>query len=244
MKNNSIITTGLLIIILITLIINKAINKGKFTCNNYILNLYLYLSLSLLLLAFISIILEKKVDFNSRKQLFFGFLGIICILGMHFVYNIYISHIIWLLFIFSIAQSFLPMIYILKKKNVFIKTLVSVVIIVLFLTIIAFNKPEYISLTWGNFLIIALIVGIVLQLVQLFTGEGSSKLNLFLSYTFVLLFSLFLLYDTKIQQVKALNCQNLVNNFKIYPNYPRESLGIFLDIINLFTNLGTINSSK
>ena len=247
MNNENIITTGLIIITLIIMIINKAISNGKFTCKNYILNIYLYISLSLSLLAFISMLLEKKVNNpNIYKQLIFisFIVGIICIIGLQFVDNIYITHIIWLLFIVSIAFSFVPLINILKERKVFTKTLVSVVIIVLFLTAIAFYKPEYISLSWGNFLFVALIVGIVVQLIQLFIGEPSSKFNLYLSYAFVLLFTLFLLYDTKVQQVKALYCQNLVNKYKIYPNYPRESLGIFLDIINLFTNLGTINSSK
>ena len=58
------------------------------------------------------------------------------------------------------------------------------------------------------------------------------------------LFSLYLLYDTKVLQVKAENCQNMIKNFNQYPNYPRESLSIFLDILNLFTNIGRINSSQ
>ena len=63
---------------------------------------------------------------------------------------------------------------------------------------------------------------------------------LIMSYAFILLFSLFLLYDTKLLQVKASKCISL-NKIGIKPNYPRESLGIFLDILNLFTNIGNVN---
>ena len=130
---------------------------------------------------------------------------------------------------------------ILSNENIFMKTLISVVVIVLILTTIAFLKPEYISLSWGSGLLVALTCGIIIQLVQYFIGGTSSKFNLVLSYFFVLLFSLYLLYDTKVLQVKAANCKNMLDTFKIYPNYPRESLGIILDILNLFTNLGNIN---
>ena len=247
MNNRNIITIGVLIISLISLILNKAITKGKFTCKNYILNLYLYLSLAISLLAFTTIILEKvKINSSIYKKLIFAsfLVCIICIFSIYLVENIYISHFIWLLFIISIGMSFLPIVNILKENNDFVKTLVTVTVLVLLLTALAFYKPEYISLNWGNFLIVALIVGIIIRFIQLLIGEPTSKFNLLLSYAFVLLFSFYLLYDTKLQQIKALKCQDLVNNFKIYPNYPRESLGIFLDIINLFSNIGRINSSK
>ena len=202
--NNENINNGLIIITLFIIIINKAISNGNFTCKNYILNIYLYLSLSLSLLTFISILLEKKVNNPNiyKKLIFISFLvGLICIIGMQFVDNIYITHLIWLLFIFQYDFPCTINKYI-KREESFTKTLISVVIIVLFLTAIAFYKPEYISLSWGNILFVALIVGIVVQLIQLFIGEPSSKFNLFLSYAFVLLFSLFLLYDTKFNKLR------------------------------------------
>lgn len=54
-----------------------------------------------------------------------------------------------------------------------------------------------------------------------------------LNYCFVILFSLLLLYDTKKIQFNSKNC--------IIPDYINESIGIFLDIINIFVNIGRVN---
>ena len=55
-----------------------------------------------------------------------------------------------------------------------------------------------------------------------------------LSYVFIIIFSFLLLYDTKKLQVNAKKC--------IIPDYVNESISIFLDIINLFSNLGRVNA--
>ena len=244
-KNIGLLTNIILILSIIFLILNKAISKGNYTCNSYILNVYLYVALAFSLVAFIVKQLEQhNVNVNSNYRLYMLILFIITIasiIGIHFIDNIYITNLLWLVLIISFAVSIYPMYLILSNENIFMKTLISVVFIVLILTAIAFLKPEYISLSWGNGLLVALTCGIIIHLVQYFIGGTSSKFNLLLSYFFVLLFSLYLLYDTKVLQVKAANCKNMLDNLKIYPNYPRESLGIILDILNLFTNLGNIN---
>ena len=127
-----------------------------------------------------------------------------------------------------------------KEKNVFNETIITTIIMVVAITFLAFWKPELISLKLGSILLVALIAGIIMRLVQFFTGNSSNKnMNLIFAYIFVILFSLFLLYDTKLLQVKAVHCETLIKK-GIKPNYPRESMNIFLDLINLFANLGSL----
>ena len=247
-KNINFLVSGTIMILLSTIILNRAINNGQFTCKNYISNVYLYISLAFTVLSFSSLMIDLYLvkDINNilsyKKYIFSAFiLTFISMIGLFFTQNIFLSHILWLIFLLAIAVTFYPMYYRLKEKNTFIKTSVSVALVVLLLTFIAFLKPELISLSWGRALFIALLCGIIIQIVQLFFIPQNTKMSLIISYSFVLLFSLFLLYDTKILQIKAKNCQKIIKEFNIYPNYPKESLSIFLDILNLFTNIGNIN---
>lgn len=50
-----------------------------------------------------------------------------------------------------------------------------------------------------------------------------------LSAVFVFIFMMLILYDTKLLRVKAERC--------VIPDYPTDSVGLFLDIINLFSNV-------
>ena len=54
--------------------------------------------------------------------------------------------------------------------------------------------------------------------------------NQILSYGIVLLFVIFLLYDTKRLQINAKQC------IEKTVDYINESLGIFLDVVNIFVN--------
>ena len=253
MKHINILVSSLIIFVLMMLILNKAIKNGNFTCNDYILNIYLYISLAFSIIAFISMLFENYIEkypneivnlFQkaNKYMLISVIISFASLIGLFFVKDLYLTHLLWVIFILCMGVSIFPMYHILRSQQVFLKTTISVILLVLILTFIAFKKPEYISLSWGKGLQIALLCGIILQLVQLFIGSPSSKYNLFMSYGFLLLFSIFLLYDTKKLQIKAIDCQKIVDTLKVYPNYPKESLGIFLDILNLFTNMGRINS--
>ena len=57
-----------------------------------------------------------------------------------------------------------------------------------------------------------------------------------MSYFFIGLFVLFILYDTKKIQVNAKNCKTL----KV--DYINESLGIVLDALNLFQNIADVQN--
>ena len=76
-----------------------------------------------------------------------------------------------------------------------------------------------------------------MSLLNIFMNKDNvsqNKWSYILSYGFVILFSFLLLYDTKKLQVQAKKC--------VIPDYINESIGIFLDIINLFANMGRINT--
>jgi FtsH-binding integral membrane protein len=65
---------------------------------------------------------------------------------------------------------------------------------------------------------------------MLFLGNYDYKTYRMISYFVILLFSIFISYDTSKMFTDAKNCVDS-------PNYPKASVGFFLDLINLFVRL-------
>lgn len=231
------------LIIIITSIINSAIKNNKFTCNKYIFNTYLYILLSLIIVSLVVISLDyygSGIDFIknfSSFNLILLFVVTIFLLIATMMISpnqILLKHSIWLLYIISISIMIFPIYIFTRYNNTLISTLLSTFSIVIILSVIAFYKPELISLRWGNILSILLLSGIILSIFNLlFNKSDKYNLSFWLSYGFIVLFSFFILYDTKKLQVNAKNC--------IQADYINESIGIFLDIINLFSNIAYVS---
>lgn len=227
------------IIALIIIIYNKAIKDGQFTCNDFILNNYLYLTLAIMLVSIFVLQFEKiPLQDLSKKYLFVFLLSLISMIGLMFFNNIFASHLLWIIFLASIAYTLTPLVKILNRDKTLVKTLLSTFITLMLLSLFVYKYPEYVNLNMHSTLMVLLFSGIIVQLVNLiFNTQYSSTLNLILSYGFIVLFSLFILYDTKMLKIKAALCHAK----GLSPNYPRDSLNLFLDILNLFTNYGSIN---
>jgi len=97
----------------------------------------------------------------------------------------------------------------------------------------------------GNFLglgpyLLAGLLGLILArllLASLGTPEEKRKGVQWLSLFGVALFSLFTAYDIQVLRLVARRCRRgKASTFQ--PDYPVESLGIYFDFINLFTNMG------
>jgi FtsH-binding integral membrane protein len=68
------------------------------------------------------------------------------------------------------------------------------------------------------------------------TAEEKKQGIRWLNLLGVVLFSLFTAYDIQVLKLHARRCRSGKNNsFK--PDYPVETLGIYLDFINLFVNM-------
>lgn len=172
------------------------------------------------------------------------------------------KHGAWLLFVGCFGVLLHPIYAYTRRRGVFARTALTTLAVVLGLTALAFWRPDWISLSWGPVLLVMLFAGIIMRIVMWFTqppveygveygddGEDDDnenphatvvrgrwrqwfKWDELLSWGFVVLFSLLLLYDTKRLQVHARRC--------VVPDYINDSVSIFLDVSNLFANLGRI----
>jgi len=215
-----------------------AFKKGfpQFVCSNYVLNTYLYLVLSW------GIILSTVVSLNKYKvplsTIFAGpvtimlFLSsIVMIIGLSTIPPKYFftKHIMYL-FEIAILGIFLYPLY-KNNKDLFNHVGLTTLIVLISLSVISYYNQNLIKDSWGYYLFFGLVVLLIARFVEIFllfnkSIDGTSKT---LSYFAIALFSLYIMYDTKKVIVNSKNCVN--------PDYIKESLNLFLDSLNMFTNI-------
>jgi len=219
-------------------ILNYAIKNRQFTCNRYILNTYLYIILTFIIMAIQLLLMEYNgIKFNPSLMLFIGIfiLTLVFIVLLHKIssLNIVLKHFVWLVFILFLGLIFYPMYTsFIDKKEMILSAILTTVLLFIGLSAIAYLKPEYISLSWGPVLLLLLIGGIIMELSLRFImnkGNNRSKWFRVMSYFFIIVFMVFILYDTKRLQINAKNC--------VIADYIKESLGLFLDVFNIFVRI-------
>lgn len=238
--DKSLLQIACFILVLIGVMYSIAINsfeKGKFTCNKYILNTYLYIILAFNLMIIINLVLEHyKVMFPLSSMILFGLflinVGVIFLL--HFIdpEKVVLKHLVWSVFVLIMSLIIYPL-YVTSDKKIVMSSLFTTLFITVVLSVFAYTKPELISLKLGPILFFALLIIIVMELFLLFVFRNklgsNSKIFRAISYFVIFIFMGFILYDTKRLQINAKEC--------VKADYIKESMKLFLDILNIFVRL-------
>ena len=135
------------------------------------------------------------------------------------------KHLLYISFIVLLGIFLYP--YYITNKQLFHHVGGTTLLMFIALSVIAFAYPQMISDGWGIYLFIALIGLLIARIMELFVKFDSQKSRI-ISYISVIVFSLYIMYDTKKIIVNAKQCIN--------PDYINESINLFLDSINLFQN--------
>ena len=235
------------LIVILLLVFKYSINKktGTFTCQKYIMNTYLYVILSFILLSLLITILNDNnvsITFTGMNYLALFLILIGLVISLNFIIpdtklKMIMKHIVWLVILLLFALQ-LSLLVKYTSQGILSNALLTTGLLVLVLTAIAFLKPEWISLKMGPILFFLLLAGIIFEAsALLFFREQYLVKNKWLykgvAYAFIALFMGFLLYDTKRLQVRARACK--------IADYIRESFSIFLDILNLFLRILSLN---
>ena len=238
--NKSLLSIACFILVLLLVLYSIAINSfenGKFTCNKYLLNTYLYIILTFNILIIINLTLEH---FKVNLPLSMGLLIILMLLNFGLIFLIHkidpdrviLKHFVWMLFVLIISLIVYPL-YVSSSKKIVISALFTTLFLTFVLSGIAYIKPEWISLSMGPILFFALLGVIIMELLLLiiFRNQLGEKSWLFrgISYIVIFIFMGFILYDTKRLQINAKEC--------VKADYIKESLKLFLDILNIFVRL-------
>lgn len=239
-----------LVVLVIIYLLNFNLNT-KVSVNNYILNTYGYIFLGLLLVVFTWVSIDEYnwIDISGVKLIAIMILSFITLFitiltgNNHYI----IKHASWTLFMLSMGV----MSYILYKKNIQDENLGSIIItlfsILLVFSYIAYNTPLDMTKNWGNTLMYILLTIIVIQIFDLIFGDYNNKSfitrNRIYGWIIIILFSGFLLYDTQKLIKEGYMYENLCKTIRQSQcvDYPRASLNLFLDIMNLFSGLTRIS---
>lgn len=221
----------------------------RFHCNNYMLNTYLYFILSWgIVLSTVTAVQYKNIPlqqiFTKPFTILLTIGCIALILGLMALKaktSFITKHILFILLLILFGVTLYPL-YILNKDR-FNHVGLTTIAIFLVLSIITALKPELVSNSWSMYLFIALISLFIARLVEIFViekgnDEKLSNYSRMISYLAIGVFSLFIMYDTKQVLVNASGCK--VSPFG--PDYINESINLFLDSMNLFTNLYRVES--
>ena len=216
-------------------------NPIQFHCNNYVLNTYLYLILSWgIVMATNSVLKNNDVKlsdlFSGPLTIIFFLASLGLLMGVYFIPPrlFFTKHILYIVLIMMIGVFLYP--YYINNKKLFHHVGITTLLILIVLSVITFLFPQLIKKSWGTYLFIGLLGLLLARIIEAFAGyKQNEKRSRIISYISIIIFSLYIMYDTKKILVNADNCVN--------PDYINESLGLFLDSINIFQNTYLLSSN-
>lgn len=250
-------------IVFLYFITQYAFKNGYPTCDNYVVNVYLYLGMSICLIGLFAYILNILLWSNTKDRttsmtindiyqklgmyylgsVIVGFIFII-ILSYRNLYSLnghFLNHLLWICFLLCISIMLYPLFKDQKSYMYVDKAFLSASIIFICMSIVVYMYPSFFEKTY-HFMMIGLFIGliavIIIEIVSIFflsqnknsNSENNYGWRKYITYFIIVLFSLFVSYDTITVFREAKSCVN-------YPNYPKSSLNFFLDILNLFSSL-------
>ena len=225
-------------------IFKNSFSGKRFTCKNFLLNAYLYIFLSLVTIFLLTNVYAdnrvrylKGVKFSFLHFMIFLFLSLLLLYGVltWSPKDLIGKHAIWFVWLALMAYILYPML--LQNALLFQRVKLMTITVMTILTLVTFWKPHLVSLSWGSTLLILLVGLILIRLFGILLPQiYTSQVDYIVSYVSLVLFSFFMLWDTKFLMVKAKQCVNA--------DYINDSLGVVLDGLNIFTNLFSIHSSR
>jgi hypothetical protein len=230
-----------------------AFKNNKLTCNDYILNTYLYVLLGFLIISTIILAtFENSKMQNVLKTIFGSIFSIILFLIVYvgiiiWFYmidpkdNLLLLHIVWLLCIlmFSILL-YIPVQFAylqnILKPAILVTLLITVTVVYLGIK----YGDKIITFDWDKYLRIALIMLIGVYISLMFYPPNQIQTTLYiLSAVSLVIFTLLLLSYNKKLTERAKECHKDNN-----PNYPKESMGLIIKVMNIFMDILKLMSRK
>ena len=151
-----------------------------------------------------------------------------------------LKYILFAAFAGCLGQMLAPLVEHLQDKGLIRQVLLMVTGVFVGMTALAFyDRGSFLG--FGPYLmagllglIVAQVVGIVLGLTGAVTAQTFRDMAHVFAWIGTVLFTVFVAYDTQQMKVRVLRSKN--------PDYIEASLNLYLDVVNLFSNIGTLNS--
>jgi hypothetical protein len=215
------------------------------SCNNYFGKLFAHLAAALAISAVSSETSNIGATLYGNSTVLIKVIGNLLIL-FGLMAGIYMTkpggipkYAFFIAFAFWLGQIVKPYVTRLKDKN----TLTSVLVLTtgVFVGMMALGFYDNMNLLgFGPYLFAGLIGLILAQLLLLAIGSPDEKREGFqvLRFFGIALFAAYTAYDVQVVRQNAALCRKTQKKLKIDPDYPVESLGLYLDFVNLFLKIG------
>lgn len=144
-------------------------------------------------------------------------------------------------FAYWLGQAMKPLVKNLEDNKLLVRVLLLTTGVFLGLMAIGFYDNQN-TLGFGPYLLAALVGLIIVRLIiyAVATPEERAKAENWAALVGVGIFSLYTVYDTQIVKENARMCGSMLRKGRV-PDYPSESVGLFLDFVNLFANLSELS---
>lgn len=230
----------ILILVIIVLIYWGHIkgNHGQGSPFIYISQTYLYIILSFLIVVVVTTYLDKyQVAINFNRLILSFIVSIGAIVTMHlFIHNsIYLEHLIWLIFVICMGIIVYPIIQFSSTMMIQQNVLIVMGIMIVLSAMAYLDTSNYFS-TMTQYLCVALLIVLLFEVSDMifFSGTTNTRTKIY-NVIILIIFAFFVLSDTQRLRQKAIQCGH-----SACIDYPIESTSIFLDILNIFTNVSSL----
>ena len=238
--SNSIVENTLLFfLVTIVIILLSAFKNYKPTCKRFIFNTYAYVTFMILgiLLVHTTIINNKYLYDILHKSTIFIVTFVLSLFTLVYLLmipskKILFKHgmlIVWLILFGAISWPVTERALSLDK-DMLNQIILIFIVLVTTASSIVYLKPSIVSKSIGFPLMLALFTLIISQVLFILFGFNT-KMYMAVTFFSIILFTLFISYDTKIAFEASKKCKEGNAN---YINY---ALSLFLDFINLFSSL-------
>ncbi len=224
-------------IIWLVSLITVAYLSNKYTgCQHRIPITYLILALSIYsVLVIQQWIPDNFLPVYRKWYVPIFIISIIILISLFFVtINSKLQIILFSLFITLLAISFNPLYRLSRANSVLLPCLITVILLFTILSVVAYYNLELINLKWSSMLFVSLLSLLLLRISFIWFSPSKNILKL-ASYVGIVLFSFYILYDTKLMVVRATQCD------KPY-NYVQNVVSLFLDFINLLSDTLSVSN--
>jgi FtsH-binding integral membrane protein len=238
---------GIVVTVLVCIAIGHyAFINGKLTCNHYTLNTYLYIVLAVAVMFLVVVSNDQYGIFNGilnalfLSNPFFGFIVLILIMfGLIYLLhsidptNIAASNLVWFVLIVITGMIMIPALFYGRLVGVLgMAGILTIAIVIVTGLLGYFLGDKIITFDWDYYLGIALW-GLIIAYFGAFFVRDVEKYLYILAIVGLIIFVLLLLSNHKKLRENAEKCVD----GKMVPNYPVESYGLVIKIVNVMMDL-------
>lgn len=233
----------------IFMIINH-INNENISVRQYIVNTYSFILLGFIITSLVWVASDEYQLFDMNNNIGIKLIAttILSFISLYVVMttskdSILIKYTAWGVFMVSMGLMTYVTYRVNIKTNMLTSTIIELLAIVAVLSYIAYVEPLDTFTSWGTPLTYILGTLIVIECIDLFFGDYKSSSFLSRSRIYgwigVIIFSGFILYDTQKILIDAEKITNTCDSKEQLncADYASSSLGMYMDIINLFNNI-------